>query len=148
MISLGTVAGAAFGTRAAVLAAIALIMTVGVYGLVAGIVKLDDAGLHLSAKGGVRGAFGRLLLAGAPWLMKTLSVVGTAAMFMVGGGILVHGIPALAHFIEGLAHGVGGLPGILLQTLLEALAGIVAGAIVLGVVQIVARLFKGMRKQA
>lgn len=148
VISLGSVAGAAFGTRAAVLAAIAVIMTVGVYGLVAGIVKLDDAGLHLSGKGGMRGAFGRLLLAGAPWLMKTLSVVGTAAMFMVGGGILVHGIPVLAHGIEGIAHNLGGFPGVLLSTLLTALAGIIAGAIVLGAVHVATRLFKGARRQA
>ncbi len=148
VISLGTVAGAAFGTRATVLAAIAIIMTVGVYGLVAGIVKLDDAGLHLSTKDGMRGGLGRLLLAGAPWLMKTLSVVGTAAMFMVGGSILVHGVPALAHAIEGVAHSVGGFPGALLSTLLEALAGIVAGLIVLGAVQLAARVYKGIRQQA
>ncbi|HCY64237.1 MAG TPA: DUF808 domain-containing protein [Oxalobacteraceae bacterium] len=154
VIALGTVAGASFGARVAVLAGIALLMTVGVYGLVAGIVKLDDAGLYLSRKGGMRATLGKLLLVAAPWLMKTLSVVGTAAMFMVGGGILTHGIPALHHFIEDAAHGVAGIGGIggvlaaLTPTVLSALAGVVAGAIVLVVVQLGSRLLKGVRKQA
>ena len=154
VIALGTVAAASFGARVAVLVGIAILMTVGVYGLVAGIVKLDDAGLYLSKKGGVRSALGKALLVAAPWLMKTLSVVGTAAMFMVGGGILTHGIPALHHAIEGAAAGVAGIAGVggilaaLLPTLLSAIAGVIAGAIVLGVVNVVGRLFKGMRKQA
>ncbi|QAU33680.1 DUF808 domain-containing protein [Janthinobacterium sp. 17J80-10] len=154
VIALGTVAAASFGARVAVLVGVAVLMTVGVYGLVAGIVKLDDAGLYLSKKGGVRSAIGKGLLAAAPWLMKTLSVVGTAAMFMVGGGILTHGIPALHHFIEDAAAsvagigGVGGILAALLPTLLSAIAGIIAGAIVLGVVSVAGRLFKGMRKQA
>jgi len=114
VIALGTVAGSPFGTRVAVLAGIALLMTVGVYGLVAGIVKLDDAGLALSrsASGGVR-ALGRGLLRAAPWLMKALSVAGTAAMFLVGGGILAHGIAPLHHAIEAspaLAGGLGHWP--------------------------------------
>lgn len=154
VIALGTVAAASFGARVAVLVGIATLMTVGVYGLVAGIVKLDDAGLYLSKKGGVRSAIGKGLLVAAPWLMKTLSVVGTAAMFMVGGGILTHGIPALHHFIENSAAsvagiaGIGGILAVLLPTLLSAIAGIIAGAIVLGVVTVAGRLFKGMRKQA
>ncbi|TCS36228.1 hypothetical protein EDC30_10745 [Paucimonas lemoignei] len=154
VIALGTVAGASFGARVAVLAGIALLMTAGVYGLVAGIVKLDDAGLYLSRKGGMRAGLGRLLLAAAPWLMKTLSVVGTAAMFMVGGGILVHGMPALHHFIEGIADttagiaGIGGILAAILPTLFNAIAGNIAGAIVLVVVNVASRLFKGMRKQA
>ena len=83
-------------------------MTVGVYGLVAGIVKLDDAGLHLSRAAGAQAwqafkrALGRGMLAAAPWLMKTLSVAGTAAMFLVGGGILTHGCAPLHHAIEAL----------------------------------------------
>ncbi|RJG03867.1 DUF808 domain-containing protein [Noviherbaspirillum sedimenti] len=154
VIALGTVAGASFGARVAVLAGIALLMTVGVYGLVAGIVKLDDAGLHLSQKGGVRSAIGKMILVTAPWLMKTLSVVGTAAMFMVGGGILTHGVPVLHHLIENIAQGTAGIAGIggmlaaVLPTLLSAIAGIVAGAIVLGVVSVAGRLFKNLRKQA
>jgi predicted DNA repair protein MutK len=95
-ITLGTVADAPFGTQVTVVAGIAAIMTVGVYGLVAGIVKLDDGGLYLSRSDSapVR-AFGRGILTAAPWLMKFLSVAGTAAMFLVGGGILTHGIPML-----------------------------------------------------
>jgi hypothetical protein len=154
VIALGTVAGASFGARVAVLAGIAVLMTVGVYGLVAGIVKLDDAGLYLSKKGGMRAALGKLLLAAAPWLMKTLSVVGTAAMFMVGGGILTHGMPALHPFIEDVAHGASGIAGIggileaVMPTLLSAIAGIIAGAIVLAAVSLTGRLVKGMRRQA
>lgn len=154
VIALGTVAGASFGARVAVLAGVAVLMTVGVYGLVAGIVKLDDAGLYLSRKGGVRAAFGKLLLAAAPWLMKILSVVGTAAMFMVGGGILTHGMPALHHFIEGMAEqaagiaGIGGLLSAITPTVLSAIAGIIAGAIVLAVVTVASRMFRGLRKQA
>lgn len=154
VIALGTVAEASFGARVAVLVAVAVLMTAGVYGLVAGIVKLDDAGLYLSRRGGALASLGKLLLAAAPWLMKTLSVAGTAAMFMVGGGILVHGLPPLHHFIEDITHGASGMGGIggivaaLLPTILGAIAGIVAGAIVLAVVTLAGRLFKGMRKQA
>ena len=150
VITLGTVAAAAFGTRVAVLAGIALLMTVGVYGLVAGIVKLDDAGLYLSRKtGGVQQALGRGILRAAPYLMKTLAVVGTAAMFLVGGGILVHGIPAAHHLVEAVAHqasalpGVGGVAGILAPLVIDALVGIVAGALILGVVTLIRRLKRG-----
>ncbi len=134
-ITLGTVADAPFGTQVAVLSGIAAIMTVGVYGLVAGIVKLDDAGLYLSrsASGATR-ALGRGILALAPWLMKALSVAGTAAMFLVGGGILTHGIPALHHAIAHQAEAVGGVAGVLLPFLADALTGVVAGAIALAVV--------------
>lgn len=145
VISLGTVAAASFGRQVAVLASIAALMTVGVYGLVAGIVKLDDAGLYLSRKEGEGGAaglqraLGRGILRVAPLMMKALSVIGTAAMFMVGGGILTHGIPFLHHAIEDIAHGVGGLPGVLLSVLGDAVSGIVAGAIVLAGVLLVRR---------
>jgi predicted DNA repair protein MutK len=142
-ITLGTVAAAPFLTQLAVLSGIAVLMTVGVYGFVAGIVKLDDAGLHLSralGSGGwskARRALGGAILRAAPWLMKALSVAGTVAMFLVGGGILTHGIPMLRHSIEALAQGAGNLPGAfaLLATftpaLLNALFGIAAGALVL-----------------
>jgi predicted DNA repair protein MutK len=159
-ITLGTVADAPFATQVAVLAGIAAIMTAGVYGLVAGIVKLDDAGLYLSQKRG-EGAAGKLaratggmILRAAPTMMKMLSVVGTAAMFMVGGGILTHGIPALHHAIEDFAHRIGTLPGVggvleaLLPTLGDALAGIVAGGVVLAAVSLTGRVFRGIRKQA
>ena len=119
-------------------------------GLVAGIVKLDDAGLHLSkqANAGLR-AVGRGLLGFAPWMMKTLSVVGTAAMFMVGGGILTHGVGVLHHFVEGAGEavniwpGVGAVFGALLPTLLNAIAGIVAGGLVLLLVSGLKRLRPG-----
>lgn len=142
VISLGAVANAALPTRIATLTAIALLMTVGVYGLVAAIVKLDDLGLRLSAGhggGGLRGWLGRALLRGAPWLMKALSVAGTAAMFLVGGGILVHAIPSLHHLTAAYACRLG-LFGSLLSTLATAAAGIVAGALVLGAVTLVRKL--------
>jgi len=133
-ITLGTVAASAFLTQLSVLVGIAVIMTIGVYGIVAGVVKLDDLGLYLSLKPDGRRAVGEAILKAAPYLMKGLTIAGTAAMFLVGGGILTHGVPALHHAIEGVAHGVGGMLGALTPTLLDALAGIVAGAITLVVV--------------
>jgi predicted DNA repair protein MutK len=142
VITLGTVAAAPFLTRVSVLAAIAFIMTIGVYGLVAGIVKLDDAGLYLSQKANAAAqSLGKLLLAAAPWLMKVLSVLGTAAMFLVGGGILVHGIPALHHWAEALGR-QGGLVGALMPALAGMLAGAVAGAVVLAGVMLAKKLFR------
>lgn len=141
-ITLGAVAGADLLRQTVVLAGIALVMTVGVYGLVAGIVKLDDLGLYLSARRAALAAwFGKRIVAAAPYLMKTLSVVGTAAMFMVGGGILTHGIAPLGAAIEHVAAASGGglLPP-LVSTLLSAVFGIVAGAVTLGVVAGVKRL--------
>jgi predicted DNA repair protein MutK len=151
VISLGTVADAAFGKQVAVLAGIAVLMTVGVYGLVAGIVKLDDGGLHLSTRGGegtwaaLQRATGRAILAAAPGLMKALSVAGTAAMFLVGGGILAHGIPGAEAWIGRLAQGagsagvIGGTLEALLPMALHAAVGIAAGAAALGAVSLVAR---------
>jgi uncharacterized protein len=131
VIALGTVATATFTKQASVVAAIAVIMTVGVYGLVAGIVKLDDAGLYLQkGKTHTARAIGNSLLWFAPKLMKTLSIVGTAAMFMVGGGILVHGFPLLAHAIEGWVANWGWMK-IVGSTLIDALAGVVAGGLCL-----------------
>ena len=141
VISLGTVADAPLAQKAAVLAGIALVMTVGVYGLVAGIVKLDDAGLWLSRQAGAaQQAMGRGLLAFAPWLMKALSVVGTLAMFLVGGGILTHGVPWLDDAIDGRVASAGAVAGILLPLLADALVGLAAGALVLGAVLAVRRL--------
>jgi len=135
VITLGTVGGQSFGTQVAVLSSIALIMTIGVYGLVAGIVKLDDAGLWLTRRASAaQQAFGRGILATAPWLMKALSVAGTAAMFLVGGGILVHGVPAFGHAVEAWAASAGVL-GTLGSMAVNAGVGIVAGAIVLAVVE-------------
>jgi predicted DNA repair protein MutK len=145
-ITLGVVAAEPFARQLAVLSGIALIMTVGVYGLVAAIVKLDDGGLWLSRRpGAVAQALGTGILRAAPWLMKGLSIAGTAAMFLVGGGILTHGVPALHHAIEQLAHGLGGVLGVLAPTLADALVGIVAGALVLCVVSGVKKLVAGAR---
>jgi predicted DNA repair protein MutK len=146
IIALGTVASAPFGTRVAVLVGIALVMTVGVYGLVAGIVKLDDFGQYLTlCKGGVQRSLGTAILAGAPWMMKFLSVAGTAAMFLVGGGILTHGIPPLHHWTEHIAEG-GGAAGTLVPMLVNAGVGAVAGGIIVGVVTAVGRLRGGTKK--
>lgn len=135
-ITLGTVQGQPFLAQLMVLSGIAVVMTVGVYGLVAGIVRLDDAGLYLSRRSSAAAqALGRGLLAAAPWLMKALSVLGTAAMFLVGGGILVHGLPVLAHAVEGWSAGLGGLSAILLTNLANALLGMLAGTLVLAAVE-------------
>jgi predicted DNA repair protein MutK len=152
VITLGTVANSTFVTQLLVLTSIAVVMTVGVYGLVGAIVKLDDAGMHLSLRRGdtlfarlQRGVGGAILI-GAPWLMKGLSVAGTAAMFLVGGGILVHGIPLVHHAFERLADGlpelpaVGGLFRSLTLVAFDATAGIIAGALVLGIVTGVRRM--------
>ena len=139
-ITLGTVQGREFLTQLTVLAGIAVVMTIGVYGLVAGIVKLDDLGLYLSRRQGAAAAVGRGILWAAPWLMKSLSVLGTAAMFLVGGGILTHGIAALHHAIEALAKSAGGLGELLLPTLLDGLVGMVAGALALAGVTLIGRL--------
>ncbi len=137
-----------FAVKAGTMSMIALIMTVGVYGFVAGIVKLDDAGLHLTQTQGdgagarFRRATGRGILRGAPWLMKALSIGGTAAMFLVGGGILVHGIAPLHHAVEGLATSPGGVLGSVLETTANGVLGIVAGAIILAVVLGLKRAFR------
>jgi predicted DNA repair protein MutK len=145
VISLGTVAAAPFGTRLAVLVGIAAIMTVGVYGLVAGIVKLDDGGLWLTRRdSGAARALGGAILKTAPWLMKALSVAGTAAMFLVGGGILVHGWPLLHHLVEAAAVDSGWL-GTLGALAAEAAVGIAAGVLVLGGVTLAKRAFGAAR---
>ncbi|TFY96941.1 DUF808 domain-containing protein [Ramlibacter rhizophilus] len=141
VISLGTLAQATFGQRVAVLVGIALLMTVGVYGLVAAIVKLDDLGLYLTGRASAAArSLGRGILRAAPWLMKALSVVGTAAMFLVGGSILLHGFEPLAHAVEDWLHSFGGAVEFLLGLGVEALVGIVAGALVLAAVSLARRL--------
>ena len=139
VISLGTVADAPFVKQVAVLVAIAAIMTVGVYGLVGGIVKLNDLGLRLTREGAgsASHAIGRGILWFAPKFMKFLSWAGTAAMFLVGGGILVHGIPALHHFVEEIGHFP---PGWLWTNLANAVIGVIAGALILAVVAGIRRL--------
>jgi hypothetical protein len=147
-ITLGTVATQPLATQFAVLAAIAVIMTVGVYGFVAAIVKLDDGGLALTRRPGrLSQRVGRAILAGAPILMKLLTVVGTAAMFLVGGGILSHGVPPLHHAIEAVAAtvgtvaSIGGLLRAVVPVLLDGAVGIAAGAVVVGGDAVVRRLF-------
>lgn len=138
VITLGLVAGSSLTTQVLVLSGIAVLMTVGVYGLVGAIVKLDDLGLYLSRKAeSWKQSLGGLLLVTAPRLMKTLAVVGTAAMFMVGGGILVHGMPPVHHAIAHLAQSVPGAPVLpwLVATLGDVLVGIACGAAVLAVVE-------------
>ena len=145
VISLGAVQSATFSVQVAAICTIAVLMTIGVYGLVAGIVKLDDAGLYLAktdpqASGaGARIALGKGILFLAPWLMKTLSVVGTAAMFLVGGGILVHGIPGSHDWVHHLQEMVGAVSW-LVPLLVNLIGGLVAGAMVLAVVTMVGRL--------
>lgn len=159
VIALGTVQDAAFMTQVAVVAGIALVMTVGVYGLVAAIVKLDDAGLHLvntaggNGLGAMQAVLGRGLLGAAPYLMKTLAVVGTAAMFLVGGGILLHGLPGahdVLHHAETAAGQwpLGGLWAAMTPMVLNALAGVLAGALVLAGVSLAAGMWRRLRKTA
>ncbi len=134
-ITLGTVQQAEFMTQLVVLAGMAALMTVGVYGFVAAIVKLDDLGLYLSRRDGGVAAIGRGIVVAAPYLMKGLTIVGTAAMFLVGGGILTHGIAPVGHAIDAMGASAGGLVGFFLPALLNGLIGIVAGAVVLMLVK-------------
>jgi len=140
VITLGTVAHQAVGTQLAVLAGVAVLMTAGVYGLVAGIVKIDDAALYLSQRANAAArVIGRALLWLTPWLMKALSALGTLAMFLVGGGILAHGVPPLGHAITGWAGQAGAVVGAIGSILANLGIGFVAGVIVLAVVRAVKR---------
>ena len=145
VISLGTVAFQPLHIQFGVLAVIAVLMTVGVYGLVAAIVKLDDLGLHLSREGAhkVRAMLGRGILTLAPLLMKFLSVAGTVAMFLVGGGILVHGIPLLHHLVQTHADDLLGWLGV---ALFNIAAGMTAGIILVACTFVLTRIRKGLRR--
>ncbi|WP_336355199.1 DUF808 domain-containing protein [Pseudomonas granadensis] len=144
-ITLGTVADASLTQQVVVMSGIAIVMTVGVYGLVAGIVKLDDLGLWLTQKPGqFAKKTGSVILSAAPYMMKTLSVVGTAAMFLVGGGILTHGVPMVHHWIEGVGAAAGSA-GFAVPMLLNGVAGIIAGAVVLAVVTVVGKLWRAIK---
>jgi uncharacterized protein len=157
VITLGIVAGASFGVQVAVLAGVGLLMTVGVYGLVAGIVKLDDAGYHLQMRSGetlsarLQRRLGALMLAAAPRLMRALAVIGTLAMFLVGGGILVHGLPAIHDLLHHLTHGAEAIPAVgpvleaLTPTLFNGLVGVLAGAIILGTISIGSGVWQRIR---
>ncbi len=131
VIALGTVAEAALVSRVLVLTAIALLMTVGVYGLVAGIVKIDDVGLALSKRGGASAVLGRALLALAPRLMKGLSVAGTVAMFLVGGGIVGHGVGPIRDWLDPMSD-LAAMP-------IEGAIGLVVGAVLVGVQGVVGK---------
>lgn len=153
VIALGSVQDAAFMSQVTVVAGIAVIMTAGVYGIVAGIVKLDDAGLYLVNTGkGLMKALGNGILKLAPFLMKTLSIVGTVAMFMVGGGILLHGLPHahdILHHAEEAAHtlpAIGAPLAAVTPSLLSVVAGVLAGAAVLGAVNAGTIVSRKLRK--
>jgi predicted DNA repair protein MutK len=154
VISLGTVATAAFATKVMVLSAIAIVMTVGVYGFVAMIVKIDDLGLYLTEQASsFKQTVGRGLLAFAPKLMKTLTIVGTIAMFLVGGGIITHTIPWFHHFTEDSVDYVQHIPtmgniiGAVTPTLINLAIGFVAGLLVLIVIAMIQKM-KPKSKQA
>jgi predicted DNA repair protein MutK len=147
VIALGTVAAATFSQQASVVAIVAIVMTVGVYGLVACIVKLDDLGLYLMLKKGksvyrqIQRKLGKYLLAFAPKLMRTLSVVGTLAMFMVGGSIIGHGIPAIHHWSESMTELIPSL-AFIASIVIDALVGLIVGAICLGLFTLVNKYAK------
>lgn len=146
-ITLGIVATSAFINQVVVLSVIAVIMTVGVYGLVAGIVKLDDLGFYLQKKSmAVLKKTGDFLISATPYLMKTLSVVGTAAMFMVGGGILTHGIPVIYNWIEKLALtgadilAFGGFIHFMTPPVVNLVFGLIAGMIIVLLITMIQRI--------
>jgi uncharacterized protein len=144
VIALGNVAGAPFATRALVLCGVGVLMTAGVYGFVAAIVKVDDFGLWLALRDG-RSArrVGLALLQAAPWLMRLLAWVGTAAMIFVGGGILAHGIPGWHDALANALAPIGGLGRTMLLAVADALVGIAAGAVALAAVAVFRRLRVG-----
>ena len=145
VIALGTVASHHFSTQVAVLAGIALLMTVGVYGIVAAIVKMDDVGLYCLQQGNAPlQVIGKWLLLAAPKLMRALTVIGTAAMFLVGGGILAHGIPPLHHGIEQFAANFGVLGGNV-ALVLDMATGIVGGGLALLATGLATRLVKTLK---
>ncbi len=147
VITLGVVSESSFLTQVVTLFGIAFLMTIGVYGLVAIIVKIDDAGLYLSKKrAAIAQSVGRGLLVFAPYLMKTLSIVGTVAMFLVGGGILSHGVHVLSEWIGEAARETALIPALgdiisaVVPTLLNGIIGLIAGVIVVGVVSLLSKL--------
>ncbi|MGL4725697.1 MAG: DUF808 domain-containing protein [Scandinavium sp.] len=140
-ITLGIVAEAPLLNQVLVLSGIAILVTIGVYGLVGVIVKLDDMGYWLVEKtSAIAQAVGKALLFVAPWLMKVLTIVGTLAMFLVGGGIVVHGIAPLHHAVENFVTGYGGLVALLGPTLFNLIFGLLVGVIVFGAVSLISRL--------
>ncbi|MBD8164601.1 DUF808 domain-containing protein [Erwinia persicina] len=140
-ITLGIVSEAPLLNQVIILAGVAILVTVGVYGIVAGIVKIDDLGMWLQKKTSAAAkAIGGVLLVAAPLLMKILTVVGTLAMFLVGGGIIVHGLPWLHHHIEAFSAGMHGLLAMLVSNLANLIIGLIVGSIVLCSVNLIARM--------
>ncbi|MBD8681296.1 DUF808 domain-containing protein [Pseudomonas sp. CFBP 13719] len=151
-IALGTVQGASLLNQFLVLSLVALLVTVGVYGLVAAIVRLDDVGMYLEKKRStVAQAVGRKIILSAPILMKVLTFVGTLAMFLVGGGILIHSIPMLGQAMQGIEHATHAIPlagkalGYVVPLVVEAVVGLVAGGLVLALVSFATNLFARIR---
>lgn len=147
VISLGTVAAATFGTKVMVLSVIAILMTVGVYGFVAMIVKIDDLGLYLTQQtSNVKQSIGRGLLVFAPKLMKTLTIVGTIAMFLVGGGIITHAISTFHHWTEEavdhveLIPAIGNIIGAITPTFINFVVGFIAGLVVVLVIGLIQKI--------
>ncbi|MBC7756227.1 MAG: DUF808 domain-containing protein [Bdellovibrio sp.] len=150
VIALGTVAGAAFSKQVTVVSLIAIIMTVGVYGLVAGIVKLDDLGLHLMLKKGenfyrqLQRKIGAVLLAFAPKLMRFLTVAGTAAMFLVGGSIIGHGLPFVHHFSESIIAALQAVSTVLAAIaphIIDLMVGLLVGAICVALFELAKKFY-------
>ena len=152
VIALGTVQDATLPVQFGVLSLIAAGVTIGVYGLVAGIVKLDDLGMYLLAKpessrlASMQHGLGRMILRLAPKFMRALTIVGTAAMFLVGGGILVHSIPALSHLLhtaEAAGAGITLAPGffeVVAGLLFNGLVGVVIGGILVAIFTLVGKV--------
>ncbi len=143
VIALGTVQGQAMSTQILVVSVIALFMTIGVYGLVAGIVKLDDLGLYLEQRGkGLSQSVGRGLVNFAPKLMKTLTIVGTAAMFLVGGGIVVHNVPMIHHWVEPIITNIPDISLVqaLFPTLMNGLIGVLAGLLIVLIWSVISKI--------
>ena len=140
VISLDVVEKSSFGVKLAVLSAIGILMTGGVYGLVAGIVKLDDLGMWLSKSKGTAKKIGLFILRAAPILMKFLSIAGTAAMFLVGGGILAHKVGFIHHLSEAVFAKLAVLPRFITETTFNFMIGLLCGAVVLLAVQLLRRI--------
>lgn len=149
VISLGTMQDAPFAQQAVALVALSILFTIGVYLIVAGVVKLDDLGIYLSAAAGkAKQSFGRFILLATPYLMKGLSILGTAAMFLVGGGIIAHGFPFLHHLTESSEHAAHAVPGIgaalsyITPAAINMVVGLLVGSAVLGAVMLYMKTFR------
>ncbi|MEJ2045082.1 MAG: DUF808 domain-containing protein [Reinekea sp.] len=148
VISLGVLTDQSLPMKAIVLALIAFVLTLGVYGLVAALVKIDDLGLHLLNKGQAKGwrkTIGLGLLSAAPKIMKFLSIAGTVAMFIVGGGILVHGITPLhhlfEHWVDVIEHSRSTIAWLshFIPLITNTVSGIIAGSLLVALMSVVER---------